>query len=126
MKTLASTLGYPVFDELRKPKSQEIIYCKGKAAKAKGEYTEDGLVVFSGSVCNLKETPTAGNWVIGMRTDLLEKGVLVASGELLEFSSDHVFSSPSAAAAVVLGRRANGWIEWKYKDGRTLDEVKRQ
>ena len=36
------------------------------------------------------------------------------------------FSSPSAAAAVVLARRANGWIEWKYKDGRTLDEVKRQ
>ncbi len=126
MRTLASTLGYPVFDEIRKPKSKEIIYCKGKAAKATGEYTEDGLVVFSGSACNLKETKTAGNWVIGMRKDLLEKGVLVASGDLLEFSTDHVFSSPSAAAAVVLARRANGWIEWKYKDGRTLDEVKRQ
>jgi hypothetical protein len=26
----------------------------------------------------------------------------------------------------VLARRANGWIEWKYKDGKTLDEVKRK
>ena len=25
-----------------------------------------------------------------------------------------------------LARRANGWVEWKYKDGRTLDEVKRR
>ncbi|MBE0582509.1 MAG: DUF4357 domain-containing protein [Desulfofustis sp.] len=28
--------------------------------------------------------------------------------------------------SVVLGRRSNGWIEWKYKDGKTLDEVKRK
>jgi len=26
----------------------------------------------------------------------------------------------------VLARSANGWIEWKYPDGRTLDEVKRK
>ncbi|HBS27340.1 MAG TPA: hypothetical protein DD827_09500 [Gammaproteobacteria bacterium] len=34
--------------------------------------------------------------------------------------------SPSGSAVVVLARRANGWLEWKYKDGKTLDEVKRQ
>jgi hypothetical protein len=26
----------------------------------------------------------------------------------------------------VLARNANGWREWKYPDGKTLDEVKRQ
>jgi hypothetical protein len=26
----------------------------------------------------------------------------------------------------VMGRSANGWIEWKTASGRTLDEVKRQ
>ena len=29
-------------------------------------------------------------------------------------------------AMVVMGRSANGWIEWKATNGKTLDEVKRQ
>jgi hypothetical protein len=29
-------------------------------------------------------------------------------------------------AMVVMGRSANGWIEWKAANGKTLDEVKRQ
>lgn len=33
------------------------------------------------------------------------------------FSQDYVFSSPSTAAAVVLGRSANGRIEWKDAKG---------
>jgi predicted GIY-YIG superfamily endonuclease len=126
IQILASTLGYPVFDLIRKPTKREVIECKGKSAHAEGEYTEDGLVIFSGSTCNLKETPTAGSWIIGMRKDLIDKGVLIESNGVYKFTSDYIFSSPSAAAAVVLARRANGWIEWKFKDGKTLDEVKRQ
>ena len=61
-----------------------------------------------------------------MRSDLKESGVLTEKNGVLLFNKDHVFSSPSASAAVVLARRAKGWIEWTYKDGRTLDEVKRQ
>ena len=126
IKILTSTLGYPLFDEIKKTKSKEVLVCKGKDALAEGEYTEDGLIVFAGSTCNLKETNTAGPWIINMRNGLLGSGVLVVDGSILRFTQNHLFSSPSAAAGSVLGRRANGWIEWKYKDGRTLDEVKRQ
>jgi hypothetical protein len=42
------------------------------------------------------------------------------------FTKDHISPSPSKAAGVVLARNANGWIEWKYEDSRTLDEVKRK
>jgi len=126
IQILASTLGYPVFDEIRKPKTKEVIICKGKDAYAEGEYTEDGIIVFTGSKCNLVESKTAGSWVTGMRNDLKESGVLSEKGNTLIFSKDHIFSSPSTSAAVVLARSANGWIEWKYKDGKTLDQVKRQ
>ncbi len=126
IQILASTLGYPVFDEIRRPKTKEIITCKGKDAYAEGEYSEDGIIVFSGSKCNLVESRTAGSWVVGMRRDLKENGVLSEKDNALVFNKDHIFSSPSASAAVVLARRANGWIEWKYKDGKTLDQVKRQ
>ncbi|MGE7635588.1 DUF4357 domain-containing protein [Bacillus paramycoides] len=42
------------------------------------------------------------------------------------FKKDHLFSSPSQAAAVILGRNANGWNEWKNVDGVTLDQIKRK
>lgn len=126
IKILVSTLGYPIFDQIKKPEKKDILLCKGKDGLAEGEYTEDGLIVFAGSKCNLKESRTAGTWVIGMRQKLIDSGILVQKDNIYAFTADHIFSSPSAAAAVVLARRANGWIEWKYKNGKTLDEVKRQ
>ena len=126
MQMLASTLGYPVFDEIKKPLPKEIIICKGKDAYAKGEYTEQGLVVFAHSTCNLIPTNTAGASLISMREQLQQKGVLQRKENVLVFMEDYIFSSPSTAAGVVLARSANGWREWKFNDGRTLDEVKRQ
>jgi hypothetical protein len=126
IKTLVATLGYPIFDQIRKPQRRDLLFCKGKDAYATGEYTEDGLIVFEGSKCNLKETQSAGPYVKNWREKLIENGILVQDSNILKFLSDHIFSSPSTAAAVVLARRANGWTEWKYKDGKTLDEVKRQ
>ncbi|MCW5960674.1 MAG: GIY-YIG nuclease family protein [Pyrinomonadaceae bacterium] len=126
MKILVSTLGYPLFDQIEKPQKKEILMCKGKDAYSEGEYSEDGLVVFKGSTSNLVETNTIGSWVSNLRRKLVEDRILVQENDVYVFTSDYIFNSPSAAAAVVLARAANGWAEWKYKDGRTLDEVKRQ
>jgi hypothetical protein len=123
---LVSTLGFPIFDSFKKPKKKEVLICKGRDAFAEGEYTEDGLVVFAGGKCALTETKSAGNWVIGLRKKLIKSKILVKKDNLYQFESDYVFSSPSAAAAVVLARQANGWKQWKYEDGKTLDKVKRQ
>jgi hypothetical protein len=49
VRMLVATLGYPIFDQIKKPPKKAILYCKGKAAKAEGEYTEDGLIVFGSS-----------------------------------------------------------------------------
>lgn len=126
IQLLVSTLGFPVFDEIRKPIKRELILCKGRDAYAEGEYTEEGLTIFAGSKCNKTESASAGTWVTGMRADLVESGALREEGEVFVFTQDYIASSPSAAAAIVLARRANGWIEWKYENGKTLDEVKRQ
>lgn len=121
LKLLIATLGYPIFEETKKDKSK-IFICKGKDAQATGEYTEDGLVVFKGSKTNLTESKTAGSWVINMRKSLIEKGILKQEGSVLVFTEDYSFKSPSASAAVILARRANGWIEWKDKNGKTMDK----
>ncbi len=55
IKILVSTLGYPVFDQIKKP-NKNLIFCRGKDFDAQGEYTEDGLVVFAGSKARLTKS----------------------------------------------------------------------
>ena len=126
MRILLGTLGFPFFDELTKGSSKTALVCKGKDAKALGEYSEEGLTVLADSTASATEAPSAGSWVVAMRARLLEAKVLVPDGKVLRFAKTYLFPSPSAAAATVLGRRANGWKESKYPDGRDLDNVFRQ
>lgn len=126
IKILVSTLGYPIFDQVKTASKTEILYCKSKDANAIGEFTDEGFLVLENSICNLRESKTAGTWLMNLRKRLLNSGILAKEKETLVFKSDYLFGSPSAAAGAVLGRRSNGWIDWKYKNGKTLDEVKRQ
>jgi len=126
LKILLATLGYPLFEEKRRAKSKdEFFYCKGKKAEAKGELTDDGFLVLKGSKANLKEVPRVRKWVTSRRNALMHAGVLKEIAGVLEFTEDQIFSSPSAASCVVLGRSSNGWIDWKNKNAKTLDELKR-
>ena len=54
-----------------------------------------------------------------LRNKLIDNGTVVNE----VFVKDYVFTSPSLAAAVVMGRNANGRTEWKNKDGITLKDV---
>ena len=127
IRTLASTLGYPLFDRIKKAKTKDKLTCKGKKALATGEYADDGVVVFAGSIANREFTKSSHEYIKATSEGLLEDGVLEPiDADTLRFTKDHVFPSPSQAAAIVLARSANGWIEWKYEDGKTLDEVKRR
>ena len=126
IKILVSTLGFPIFDEIKISQERDFLYCKGRDATASGQLTDEGFLVLKGSKGNLKESNTAGTWIINMRKRLVEENILKIEGNVYEFKSDFLFGSPSAAAGAVLGRRSNGWMDWKYKNGKTLDEVKRQ
>jgi predicted GIY-YIG superfamily endonuclease len=129
--TLLATLGYPIFDPVAKPvagkEAEEILYCNASGAEGRGQYTEEGFVVLKGSKGRAKSVPSfAGCTWDQQRGQLIEAGDLKPEGELLVFAKDLLFSNPSKAAAILMGRTANGWIEWKTKDGKTLDAVKRQ
>ena len=41
-------------------------------------------------------------------------------------SQNYTFTSPSLAAAVMLARSANGRIEWKDDQGRTLKQIQEE
>jgi len=82
--------------------------------------------VQSGSQAVGDTAPSMEQHVKGMfdiRQELIANGVLQAEGASYRFTQDYAFSSPSTAAAVVLGRSANGRIEWKDAKGKTLKEL---
>ena len=129
--TLLGTLGYPIFDSISKSESSvkpdEIFFCKASGADGRGIYTEDGFVVLKDSVGRKENVPsiigTAGE---RLRNRLLESGVMRLKGDTVIFERNHLFRSPSMAALSLMGRSSNGWIDWKNKDGKTLDTIKRQ
>lgn len=128
IKVLISTLGYPIFDAINKKEiaPKELFFVIGKGVKAEGDLIDDGFVVFKDSEVVIETTPSCHDYLLALRKKLLSDGILVHQSDKLIFTEDYIFSSPSTAAAVILGRNSNGWKKWKDAGGRTLDELKRQ
>lgn len=129
IRILLATLGYPLFQPLARlevvEKPDEVFHCHASEADARGLYTEEGFVVLAGSSGRLDTVPSfQSHGYNRVREQLLEQRVLVAEGGRIRFTRDHLFQSPSGAAACVTGRTANGWVEWKDVQGRTLGERK--
>ena len=129
MLGMLPVLGVHAFEQAPKApaaKASPVLTCKGKGAQATGYEASQGFVVQAGSQAVLDTVPSMALHVRGMydlRQELISNGVLAMQVGLYQFTQDYSFSSPSTAAAVVLGRSANGRIEWKAADGRTLKEL---
>ncbi len=111
--TLVST---PVEQRISGEVKFEIRHKTGVQAQA---VEEDGeFIVLEGSQA-LFNTGFVQQSYGGLKIKLMDQGVLVQSSDddtLLVFAKPYVFSSPSAAAAVVLDRNSNGRTEWKVQD----------
>jgi hypothetical protein len=97
-----------------------LLSIEAKGRKATGYEAGSEFVVKKGSQVSPTEVNSIDPGSVQRRKALRENGVLVESGNHLEFSQDYAFTSPSQAAAVILGRTANGRIEWCDEKGRTL------
>ncbi len=129
--TLVATLGQPIFEPLTNAPTargeKELFYCRGSGADGVGEYTSEGFVVLKGSRGRVENVASIqGTSNQRFRDQLVTEGILAAQGGMLVFTRDHLFASPSMAAMALMGRSANGWVEWKAANGRTLDDLKRQ
>jgi hypothetical protein len=130
--TLLATLGQPIFEPLTNAPTAkgeaELFYCKGSGADGVGEYTTEGfVVVLKGSRGRTENVASIqGTSNERLRELLVKEGVMAAQNGLYVFTRDHLFPSPSTAAMAIMGRSANGWVEWKAANGMTLDVLKRQ
>lgn len=129
MLGMLPVLGVHAFEQAPKApavKAGPVLSCKGKGVQATGYEASQGFVVRAGSQAVVDSAPSMAQHVRGMfdlRQELISNGVLAMQGGLFQFTQDYTFSAPSTAAAVVLGRSANGRVEWKASDGRTLKEI---
>jgi hypothetical protein len=131
MLGMLPVLGVHAFEQSAKAAAPAapLLTCKGKGVAATGYEASQGFVVKAGAQAVGESVPSMQQHVRGMydiREELIANGVLAKEGEAYRFAQDYVFSSPSTAAAVVLGRSANGRIEWKDAKGRTLKELQEQ
>jgi hypothetical protein len=126
IKMLVNTLGHKVFDEKRefkpKQKQESFFINAARGAEGQGVPSSDGFVVFKNSKAAAIIVNSMTPNFIKYRQKLIAEEVLIDKGEFFEFSDDYIFSSPSTAAAMVMGRNANGMTEWKNSDGKTLKE----
>ena len=97
-----------------------------RGAKAKGYEVSDGFVVLKGSLARIKETKSIHEYLRDLRRQLIYRGVLKEEGNHLVFTQDFRFGSPSTAAGILVGGSANGRIDWKDRNGRTLKEIQQQ
>ena len=125
-RLLVNTLGYKSFDVLTANAEdglndeKEIFHIKAaRGAEALGFVTSDGFAVLRSSKIATSTTPSMSEYLIKLRNKLIESGTVVSE----TFVKDYVFTSPSLAAAIVMGRNANGRTEWRNKDGITLKDI---
>lgn len=118
-------LGVSIFEKPEpKPAVRQAFFLKNKGINAEGYESEDGFVVRRASTVVVEEVPSIPSYVTALRKDLLVSGILTKRTDgLLELSQDYEFSSPSAAAAVLLAASINGRDWWKTSNGETLKQL---
>lgn len=109
----ASQTGTPIEQRTSGEVRFEIRHKTGVQAEA---VEEDGeFIVLEGSQA-LINTGFVQQSYAGLKQRLIAEGVLAPlSDDMRTFAKPYPFSSPSAAAAVVLDRNSNGRTEWKVK-----------
>lgn len=117
-------LGVDAF-EIPKPEAGggRLLHLSGPGALGQGYDRPEGFLVLKGSKGRPFEADALPAHVRALREELIHKEVLVPIGDSLELAKDFVFGSPSLAAALLLGRSANGRTEWKDESGLTLKEI---
>lgn len=120
IRILIDTLGYRILTPTQGAEATTLILrCK----EAKGFVSNGGFVVIAGSKVADHTVPSfekQAHSFFKLRNRLIEDGIIDDQYQLV---NDYEFNSPSAAAAVILGRSANGLTEWRTEDGKKLKEL---
>lgn len=128
LELVAQTAGFNYFREAasdRAGESGKLFFTMPKnGLSATAIRTDEGFLVLAGSDASVSITAALSKGYASQRDELIDKGMLVDTGEgKLTFTADCPFASPSAAAAIVAGGPRSGPELWKDESGTRLKKL---
>lgn len=122
---IMATQGYKMNDAKCTINEADILHTTRNGITAFGVYNGEKFEVLDGSQINM-DKPTHLQRYNRQREELItQQSIVNADGKyILKVTVE--FDTPSGASNFVLGGSTNGWVEWKNRDGKTLDELYRK
>lgn len=122
---IMATQGYKMNDAKITLNEADILHTTRNGITAFGIYDSEKFDVLEGSQINI-DKPAHLQKYNRQREELIsQQSIVNVDGKyILKVTLD--FKTPSGASDFVLGGSTNGWVEWKNKDGKTLDELYRK
>lgn len=123
MRLILGVLGHKILEPAVNNKNDKNIptfTLQGNGYKASGRLVSEGFAVLKGSKIAENVRPSLSKSIVNKRQLLFDKGIVA---ENLTFTQDWTFTSPSLAAAIVVGYSINGRSAWKNKKGVSLKEI---
>lgn len=125
IKFIMATQGYKMEHSQSTLNEANILHTTRNGIHALGVYDGDQFEVLEGSQIDMSRKCHSEK-VEKQRQTAVQNGNIVKDGDQYILNMSISFTSPSTAAMFALGGSTNGWIEWKSKDGKTLDELFRR
>lgn len=123
---IMATLGYKMNDAKAMQSEETVLHTTRNGIEAFGVYDGERFEVLEGSHIGCTEYKSLSPAIARQRRSALKNGDVTDVNSEYVLNKSMSFSSPSSAAMFVLGTSANGWVEWKSKDGKTLDKLFRK
>ena len=122
---IMATQGYKMNDAKSTLNEADILHTTRNGITAFGVYNGEKFEVLDGSQINL-DKPAHLQRYNRQREDLISQlSIINVDGKYI-LKVTLSFDTPSGAGQFILGGSINGWVEWKNKDGKTLDELYRK
>jgi len=122
---IMATQGYKMDNSKTALNEANVLHTTRNGILSFGVYNGEHFEVLEGSEINMNRKCNSAPMEKQRQTALSNGNIVCIDGKY-KLTVSFSFSSPSSAAMFVLGGSTNGWIEWKNKDGKTLDEIYRR
>lgn len=122
---IMATQGYKMDNSKATLNEANTLHTTRNGVTAFGVYDGENFEVLEGSEIDMNRKCHSAT-IEKQRQTALANGNIVCVDERYKLTVSVSFTSPSSAGQFVLGGSINGWIEWKDKYGKTLDELYRK
>lgn len=125
IKFIMATQGYKMDDVKITLNEANTLHTTRNGVLAFGVYDGEHFEVLEGSEIDMNRKCHSATFEKQRQTALLNGDIIYVEGKH-KLTVSVSFTSPSSAGQFVLGGSINGWVEWKDKDSKTLDELYRK